>query len=127
MVLVLNRVCVSPFILVCGVVTRLLCVCVCVCRYSGADLAGLVREAAMTVLRRVTTASSTETAAPSTEAAAAPEGTSIEGVPTASLRVCGADFEEALRRLRPSVSREDEIEYERMYGAKSWSKMSSSK
>lgn len=84
-------------------------------RYSGADLAGLVREAAMAVLRRVTTPG---------DAAGAE---AVADVCASQLQVCAADFEGALMRIRPSVSREDELEYERMYAAKSWSKMSASK
>ena len=80
-------------------------------RYSGADLAGLVREAAMTVLRRVTVAAS----------ATSPDAVATVGV--TGLQVTGSDFEEALTRIRPSVSREDELEYERLYGVKSWSKL----
>lgn len=75
------------------------------CRYSGADLAGLVREAAMTVLRRVS-------------------ATPSDGTP---LTVTAADFEVALTRMKPSVSREDEEEFEGMYAAKSWSKLSGPK
>lgn len=81
-------------------------------RYSGADLAGLVREAAMTVLRRVTQHST---------GCVAPVGDTVS---TSSLQVTQADFDAALSRVRPSVSREDELEYERMYSAKSWSKLS---
>jgi SpoVK/Ycf46/Vps4 family AAA+-type ATPase len=81
-------------------------------RFSGADLAGLVREAAMTVLRRITQ-QSPDTVVPVDETVSA-----------GTLKVTSADFEAALTRVRPSVSREDELEYERMYAVKSWSKLS---
>ena len=70
-------------------------------------MAGLVREAAMTVLRRVTGSAVVD-----------------DSVAAGSLFVTQSDFEQALTRIRPSVSREDELEYERMYTAKSWSKLS---
>jgi SpoVK/Ycf46/Vps4 family AAA+-type ATPase len=66
--------------------------------YSGADLAGLVREAAMQALRRAFITKS------------AVDGESVMGTTSAvpHLEICNQDFLEALKKVVPSVSKEDE-------------------
>ena len=80
-------------------------------RFSGADLAGLVREAAVAALRERLAAMDAASAA---TAAAALEGSADlpQTVPTSSgVLVTAAHFERALGRVRPSVSKSDQRLY----------------
>ena len=106
--------------------------------FSGADLAALLREAGLAVLRAlprpsaldrhsqrqqaaaVTAAPGAGTAAAAAVPAAAGAAAGAEGVAPplpearASLEIGPEHFEEALARVRPSVSRADRVRYERM-------------
>jgi ribosome biogenesis ATPase len=78
--------------------------------FSGADLSSLVREASWAALRAIYVS---EGVAATADAAAQPEP-GLATIAADALRVTAAHFDDALRRVTPSVTEEDRKRYDRL-------------